>query len=1511
MAEGMPRHGTPSPGAGNQTRLRDTGAGEASFTSSTHARKIQLWIHDPPSFSRHEFVMNPTCTLPDMAESELLMVMNMATYEMWEAAHAQGKETNLDLTHSLVFQPLQAVADQDVITRQHQLQLSISRSIASLCALSNRSHATIVRTPRKRHMITHMELYFKDQYMGRADMWRLSVSRIETCVYVGQCITLPTGLRAKVGRLFVHEHSVMSGYMDASTKSIFRSESARCSLFLQMSSEMWEFDESGELYYEKVLHGFLPDLLRKWKVIGTNHVVSVILFTRVLYDASECEHLAGRPVLRTASGQLYIDYYKVIVDLDSSTDWTVTMRALKEEFFRFQHDVLLQPRWAAGGSVVPAAMPRDDADGADLEDSAVGGRVLLGRIARAYEGNLLEAVNLELNSADKHYIDRDLTRTGFSIIVLTPGTGHFYADKALLRLTTQRMFDRAVSMDLVCLTQMPLHMVPVFHYESTVQREPRFSAPRSPPQVHLGQQSDPLFQDSGLVGPKRTCHSMPFWINCSFYNIEQDRLHWKSRFVPRCRMDDMRMVELLGSQPQKLALPYLSLPHVPVHSAAAAQIREQFDRDQFADARGPPSTLPSTPTPGGMAPHGSSYYSIRRSHSVESTGTDGRNDRVSTSMSQASTGDMSGASLWAPSHCSHSSSTCSAHRRQPVGGKTVPIVGETITSLLAVRSVNMRVSRSSTPHSSSDHAWHPLLRSLWPWRRPRAGTKPRSSQTTAGHAARALTAVLAQQYTPSEPTLILQHDDATIRTIATARPLTPASAWSGAGAAAAMTSADDDELPLSLPRPASTASPDAISHSRTVNPMNPRSAHLDRSAILLRWQHVFLERGTRHGIKWWSMSSPACLPLTTRYLPSDQELATSWHEYPYTVSVHSDTTSIMLKRDASSSPALMMLLEMCAQRLSQGFQLVERVVARPGAAPGTRDASHLVVRQPTELLRPGNFASGEPIYLSSMNQVHCITYKRQEGMINVTRYVQKVPYSTAPIPYRCCVWPRSQLGYRITSTQFQHPDPHAYNWTYLDSMIAGYEDTFTESLLYWRARFVLVPSEGSPNKILANAGEYLSDEEVRLAGMDRLADMFARVEYRAPGEPKSEVPLRFLPTTLDPSSSLRDDAFIHAITELYDELTKRKCSSDARSRTQRDATSCTLAQLADDMRSSSKELKIHTRLWHSELYPDAFTGADLVTWLCRTFRDIHTREDAVLLASKLQENGHIAHVLNVHGFMDGHYFYRLTGRGESAEGTTRSTRKPPTAVSGASPSARSSGKANVLHPGTRQVSSPPKPNRRRVPLSRSMLIDVDPGRRSPRSEVAVLHHDLAHNAENGFNFQIHWLGATARLIDELVQTWTRTVERYGLRLVEAPIAQIKDVGQNNPFQAPMPIALALAPPKRSAYAALLERARHAKNASMPDDHDYMETWLVRHVLSQCTSTSHTNPLFEVALLRHFGFVLDQEAKSMYPDDMDFYYSSRPNNFDYTQFVHRSGVAFVQIVGGRDGFLWYVSPLCVS
>lgn len=37
-------------------------------------------------------------------------------------------------------------------------------------------------------------------------------------------------------------------------------------LFLQMSSEMWDFDIHGDLYFEKAVNGFLADLFQKWKV---------------------------------------------------------------------------------------------------------------------------------------------------------------------------------------------------------------------------------------------------------------------------------------------------------------------------------------------------------------------------------------------------------------------------------------------------------------------------------------------------------------------------------------------------------------------------------------------------------------------------------------------------------------------------------------------------------------------------------------------------------------------------------------------------------------------------------------------------------------------------------------------------------------------------------------------------------------------------------------------------------------------------------------------------------------------------------------------------------------------------------------------------------------------------------------------------------------------------------------------------------------------------------------------
>jgi DEP domain-containing protein 5 len=72
-----------------------------------------------------------------------------------------------------------------------------------------------------------------------------------------------------------------------------------------------------------------------------------------------------------------------------------------------------------------------------------------------------------------------------------------------------------------------------------------------------------------------------------------------------------------------------------------------------------------------------------------------------------------------------------------------------------------------------------------------------------------------------------------------------------------------------------------------------------------------------------------------------------------------------------------------------------------------------------------------------------------------------------------------------------------------------------------------------------------------------------------------------------------------------------------------------------------------------------------------------------------------------------------------------------------------------------------------------------------------------------------------------------------------------------------------------------------------------------------TSIAH---YFECALLKKMGFVLDIEAGSAYPDSFEPVYSYRRLSFKYSQWVHRSGVAFVQILGGADGFLFLTNRL---
>ncbi len=205
--------------------------------------------------------------------------------------------------------------------------------------------------------------------------------------------------------------------------------------------------------------------------------------------------------------------------------------------------------------------------------------------------------------------------------------------------------------------------------------------------------------------------------------------------------------------------------------------------------------------------------------------------------------------------------------------------------------------------------------------------------------------------------------------------------------------------------------------------------------------------------------------------------------------------------------------------------------------------------------------------------------------------------------------------------------------------------------------------------------------------------------------------------------------------------------------------------------------------------------------------------------------------------------------------------------------------------------------KKRLILSQTMVIDIDTNKvcldgshleiisfsiiylqKSDQAECLLLHHDIIHNPLNVFHFELQWIGTTAKCIEDQIRTLNRHIERYGLKLVEAYVTQISDIRENNPFQSCFPIRLAIAPPV------------------VPD---------LEKRVPDCTNPAQ---FFEYALLKKFNFTVDIEAAENYPDTVDVVYSYRRAPYRYSQFVHRSGVAFIQVVGGTQGFLFLMNRL---
>ncbi|EIW66543.1 hypothetical protein TREMEDRAFT_35030 [Tremella mesenterica DSM 1558] len=1428
-------------------------------------------------------------------------------------------------------------------------QIHIPETVASAFCLQHRLEVQVMRVPDpEKVQVDFVELRFS-QYLGRADMWRLGMSLENSTIHVGEKVSLAGGaVRADIQGIWRGKNRYSSGIVTPKTKTIYRSRSAQVYIFIQLCQETWEFDEDGERYSEKVVHGFLPELFNRWAAKSTSHLVTIIFFARVHYNEDEVRYLEDnaltKGLIKDYTGRWCKDFYHVAIDFERRSDWHQALGEIKQRLEKSEKEILLDFH--------VSQLRGTDREGTENR--------ILGRWSFAYEGNVLEAVNLALNPFDEHYIDRDLSRTGMSMAVLTPGTGHFAVDKNLLRLTTERMVDHGISLDLVCLTKMPLHSVPLFSYVSKRPKglvsEQTVSGMKTKPTI-----PDLLYFDAKNVKDEdcelADCYSIPKWVNCSFYSKTHDKPFRMDRFVPRCKMYEIQMLGVLDHNLTRVAVPLLAeddiiAPRKDLTEADRKKLRDDFDAAIFG---GKPTTEikgdGNTPAAGSLP--NASYQSARllatraeegRINSLSSlVASQGRLAPLLSSGRENRTPEQSAQDLEDEIEILNPLESARRARNRKARSETLLSDGAS-TAIISKRNAEVSPSRSSIRSGVLSGASTPKLTPVKRLRRPSS-----RSSVVARFGPSWLLGALTTRSQLSLPTAAAETVARTdVSSVSGSRVSSPSTlkgpsvvsrAIPGAPVVLPATPSPSREFsnvtqPLPIaPRPARIVSEDDLGKSHrssvkekvsrsensswgkvasfnksarhvTVNPCNPNENPMALTGDTRRWQHVRPRpmKDTHHLVKWTSLCTPACLPLTTDYMPTASELQEFYEANSYDIACFADQLSFLIRADsAAHNLPLAIMREMASQRLTQNFQYIvlphqaavemdEALSTHPTRKvllPGDSTQAGLRAGGASEVLRD---ASGA-IYLSWSNHIHRLAFDSQKQSVTVQRFVRKIRHTTESEKYTCLVWASQMNGFNEAKATFHYPNVEArLNFNYLDRLIAGEEDQLTPSIKYWRTRYILIPSGKDPSMSqgIVPSGENFNTSEILMAGASKVLEILERHQWKSPTRAKR--PLRLIPTTFDPSACVLDEGLM---TEL-ERLVEGKEKGDKVKK----IAGLTLQTVGEMMCKPNNGLIIRERWWGFNVHEDSFSGEIFCEWLVNTFEDIETREQAVEWARSLFEKGLIEHVANAHGFFDyNHFFYRLrptydinaskrkqwfgsgSGSAISSNTTNKSLTGPRDLIE--RHAALSTSPSSV--PVAKLTDAPPK--KRKIRMSQTTIIDLDPSRKSDRAEVAILHADVIHNARNAFHFELNWLGVTAGLLDELRLKCSAQAERYALRFVEAPVEQIKDVSLKSAYRQPIPIPLALSPP------------------IVPDLH----LRLAEH------GTGQSSNFFEYSILtQKFGFVLDVESSTRYPDNIEVEYSYRGQvKFEYSQFCHKSGLALVQCLGGEKGFLWCDNRLFIA
>lgn len=842
-----------------------------------------------------------------------------------------------------------------------------------------------------------------------------------------------------------------------------------------------------------------------------------------------------------------------------------------------------------------------------------GEQKLSGRIAFAHESNMLEAVNLALNSFEEHWIDRDLQRTGLSLIVITAGTSFYQVDKALLRVTTERMLAHGVGLDIISLSKTPLHTVPLFSFRShepglsdasLLTRNLALSATSSPPSEFPSDQRDPLYYDAPRAAQEQsTYYAEPLFVFCAFFGIQVDKPHRIDRFMPRARCYELSSQGIGERIP--IALPLL-LPASDAESEwtfLSEQEKRIARRDRYdANAVGAKAELgelgpwarasgvselstgsgsagpgamtekaeprparpkdPPTPAPAPSLPPSPVQPSRRRAENRSvSTAIPvpererGRERRLSDadqrrvpSLTPIGRRPRS-PSIGAGSIRTVSSAHTNATRGTKSGGATPALIARLTANMAAPAATGTAaVAPASRPSwlgifnraAPAAPALAPstvvqkvdaranvapeldLDGSASSYRSPSISSTSSLSHTGTSSPSLGGTSATASRPTPTQPISISTR---TAQTREADRPSTKAPAQAA-------------PAPLSLTKKwARVVKGEPVNHPRLsgaksgaslLNPSKPGKRSVGFADQARRWASIFIRHSNdQRAVNWVSVPATffggtpsadpvdgrrsitrgACLPMTTDYLPTAEDLASKYSDYRYSVPTSSTASSFLLRTDiAQRSPVLELMTELISQRLSHGFQ-----ICTPANALGALDAINLATSKTiVDVLRDMHLGETTAIYLSLASQIHRISYDRRTSAVVVKILRRRQTWAKDPYSYGALVWTAGASRYSHTPLQFPYPsmiDP--VDWQLLDRLVAGdsKEDT-APALRYWRTRLVLLPAASVPDreylvsKTTAFESTDVTDDDIQYQGFLTLMSLIQGLRWVPPGAEK-------------------------------------------------------------------------------------------------------------------------------------------------------------------------------------------------------------------------------------------------------------------------------------------------------------------------------------------------------------------------------------------------------------------------